>query len=59
MQTYAVDMNECGPMILDALIKVSDTPLTPVQSDRRAGCSHLRARCLYGLAVRVRIACMW
>jgi len=29
MQTYAVDMNQCGPMILDALIKVSATPLHP------------------------------
>ena len=53
MQTYAVDMNECGPMILDALIKVSDTPF----HSARAGCFHLHARCLDGFAVRVRNAC--
>jgi len=41
MQTYAVDMNQCGPMILDALIKVSATPSHPA----RAGCSHLNALC--------------
>jgi succinate dehydrogenase/fumarate reductase-like Fe-S protein len=34
MQTYAVDMNQCGPMILDALIKVKVVGMLSFDHDR-------------------------
>jgi len=41
MQTYTVDMNDCGPMVLDALIKIKneqDTTLTFRRSCREGIC---------------------
>jgi len=41
LQTYAIDMNECGPMVLDALIKIkneTDSTLTFRRSCREGIC---------------------
>jgi succinate dehydrogenase (ubiquinone) iron-sulfur subunit len=42
MQTYSVDMNQCGPMVLDALIKIKneqDPTLTFRRSCREGQCA--------------------
>jgi hypothetical protein len=45
MQTYSVDMNQCGPMILDALIKIKNEqdPTLTFRRSCREGQSHTQA----------------
>ena len=35
MQTYTLNLNECGPMVLDALVKIKDT-IDPTLTFRRS-----------------------
>jgi len=51
MQTYEIDLNECGPMVLDALIKIKneqDSTLTFRRSCREGACDAVTARVLVG-----------
>ncbi len=58
IQTYEVDMNECGPMVLDALIKIKneqDSTLTFRRSCREGICGS----CAMNIAGQNTLACIW
>lgn len=62
MQTYSVDMNQCGPMVLDALIKIKneqDTTLTFRRSCREGQLSsaHTNGDREHRLFMQLTISC--
>ena len=57
MQTYKVDLNECGPMVLDALLKIKneqDSTLTLRRSCREGICGS----CAMNIGGRNTLACL-
>lgn len=58
VQDYKVDLNKCGPMILDALIKIKnemDTTLTFRRSCREGICGS----CAMNIGGVNTLACLW
>ena len=57
MQTYSVDMNECGPMVLDALIKVKNEQ-DPTLTFRRSCREGICGSCAMNINGRNTLACL-
>lgn len=57
MQSYSVDMNECGPMILDALIKIKNEQ-DPTLTFRRSCREGICGSCAMNINGRNTLACL-
>ena len=60
MQEYKVDLNQCGPMVLDALIKIKnemDPTLTFRRSCREGKGRKRRGRCIKEEMLRAAFIC--
>lgn len=55
--SYYIDMDNCGPMFLDALIKIKDT-IDPTLSFRRSCREGICGSCAMGLDGRHHLACI-
>lgn len=58
MQDYKVDLNECGPMVLDALIKIKNEQ-DPTLTFRRSCREGICGSCAMNIAGRNHLACIW
>lgn len=57
LQTYTIDLNNCGPMILDALIKIK-TDLDPTLTFRRSCREGICGSCSMNIDGRNTLACL-
>jgi len=57
MQTYSVDMNACGPMVLDALIKIKNEQ-DPTLTFRRSCREGICGSCAMNINGRNTLACL-
>jgi len=57
MQTYSVDMNQCGPMVLDALIKIKNEQ-DPTLTFRRSCREGICGSCAMNINGRNTLACL-
>ncbi|CAL8099725.1 unnamed protein product [Calicophoron daubneyi] len=58
MQNYKVDLNKCGPMVLDALIKIKNEQ-DPTLTFRRSCREGICGSCAMNIAGRNHLACLW
>jgi len=58
MQTYDVDMNDCGPMVLDALIKIKNE-IDPTLTFRRSCREGICGSCAMTIDGANTLACIW
>ncbi|WAR13913.1 SDHB-like protein [Mya arenaria] len=56
-QTYEVDLNQCGPMVLDALIKIKDT-VDPTLTFRRSCREGICGSCSMNIGGENTLACL-
>jgi succinate dehydrogenase (ubiquinone) iron-sulfur subunit len=57
MSTYPIDMNECGPMVLDALIKIKNEQ-DPTLTFRRSCREGICGSCAMNIDGRNTLACL-
>lgn len=57
LQTYEVDLNNCGPMVLDALIKIKDT-IDPTLTFRRSCREGICGSCSMNIGGENTLACL-
>lgn len=57
MQTYDIDMNECGPMVLDALLKIKNE-IDPTLTLRRSCREGICGSCAMNINGRNTLACL-
>lgn len=58
MQDYKVDLNDCGPMVLDALIKIKNEQ-DPTLTFRRSCREGICGSCAMNIGGRNHLACIW
>lgn len=58
MQTYQVDLNDCGPMVLDALIKIKNE-IDPTLAFRRSCREGICGSCSMNINGANTLACLW
>ncbi|KER32989.1 hypothetical protein T265_01077 [Opisthorchis viverrini] len=58
MKDYKIDLNECGPMVLDALIKIKNEQ-DPTLTFRRSCREGICGSCAMNIAGRNHLACLW
>uniref|UniRef100_A0A095B1G7 Succinate dehydrogenase [ubiquinone] iron-sulfur subunit, mitochondrial n=1 Tax=Schistosoma haematobium TaxID=6185 RepID=A0A095B1G7_SCHHA len=58
MQNYQVDLNDCGPMVLDALIKIKNEQ-DPTLTFRRSCREGICGSCAMNIEGRNHLACIW
>lgn len=58
MQQYEVDLNDCGPMVLDALIKIKNE-VDPTLTFRRSCREGICGSCSMNIDGGNMLACIW
>jgi len=58
MQSYDVDLNDCGPMVLDALIKIKNE-IDPTLTFRRSCREGICGSCAMTIDGANTLACIW
>ena len=58
MQSYEVDLNDCGPMVLDALIKIKNE-IDPTLTFRRSCREGICGSCAMTIDGANTLACLW
>lgn len=58
MQTYEIDLNDCGPMVLDALIKIKNE-VDPTLTFRRSCREGICGSCSMNIGGYNTLACIW
>ena len=58
MQSYEVDLNDCGPMVLDALIKIKNE-IDPTLTFRRSCREGICGSCAMTIDGANTLACIW
>lgn len=57
MQTYEIDLNSCGPMVLDALVKIKNE-IDPTLSFRRSCREGICGSCAMNINGQNTLACL-
>ncbi|EDO27683.1 predicted protein [Nematostella vectensis] len=58
MQEFKVDLNDCGPMVLDALIKIKNE-VDPTLTFRRSCREGICGSCAMNIGGKNTLACIW
>ena len=58
MQSYDIDLNDCGPMVLDALIKIKNE-IDPTLTFRRSCREGICGSCAMTVDGANTLACIW
>ena len=58
MQSYEIDLNDCGPMVLDALIKIKNE-IDPTLTFRRSCREGICGSCAMTIDGANTLACIW